>query len=531
MSSVQPLASTSLSKLLDDAWNLINDRNVAKAVATCQHINRQFPTSAEGWFATSFLTFQLRQTDQALTAIEQAIKLQPQQPRWQLHKAHTLLLQGDRDAAWLLAEQLAGQRYQEVELCAELALVLNKLNQYPLAIEYYQHALALAPKDAQLYFNLAAIQRYTGDLDAAEANLDQAIALNPYDYEAYLQRSSLRQQTSENNHVEQLLALLEKEIHQPIGKAQVCYALAKEYEDLKQYAASFEYLTLGAKSRRANMRYELQHDLETLIKIASVFDQQFFEQSPLGCSNDEAIFVLGLPRTGSTLIERIISSHDDVYSAGELNDFALQMMAHAQKLTKTPPKTRTELVELTSQLDFASLGEDYIKSTRPHTGQQSKFIDKLPLNSLYVGLIHCALPKAKLIYVKRNPLDTIYAIYKQLFTNGYPFSYDLNELTEYYIAHYQLMEHWKTVLPNVIYEVNYEDVVTDVAGQAKALLEYCQLDWQAQCLEFHHNKAAATTASASQVRQGIYTSSAGKWRHYQQELSAVKQRLEQAGIL
>jgi hypothetical protein len=191
---------------------------------------------------------------------------------------------------------------------------------------------------------------------------------------------------------------------------------------------------------------------------------------------------------------------------------------------------RDELVRLSAELDFKKLGEAYISSTRPFTGHTARFIDKLPLNYLYVGLIHLALPNAKVINLKRNPLDTCYAIYKQLFVDAYPFSYDLEELGRYYVAYHQLMEHWHVVLPGVIHTVGYEDLVSDIESESRPLLEFCGLDWQPQCLKFHESKDASTTASTVQVRQPVYQSSVGKWRDYEKQMQPIVKILQQAGV-
>ena len=377
---------------------------------------------------------------------------------------------------------------------------------------------------------MASIERYQGFLDLAEQHLTQAISLNPHDYEAYLLRSSLKKQTEQQNHIPQLQQLLSKEIKHPIAKAQLLYALAKEQEDLSLFSQSFQSLKLGATTRRSHMRYDLNHDLTTLNQIVKTFDASLFQENHDAFDYNEAIFILGLPRTGSTLVERVISNHSDVHSSGELNNFALCMMDEVKKVATAPPKSKAELIALTRNINFKALGESYIKSTRPETSQTAHFIDKLPLNSLYIGLIHLALPKAKIIHVTRHPLDTCYSIYKQLFTNGYPFSYDLKELAHYYIEHHKMMQHWLKVLPNVIHQVAYEDVVNDLTGEAKKLISYCKLDWQSKCNDFENNAAPSTTASASQVRQKIYQKSKGQWRNYQQELLPIKQLLEQAGI-
>ena len=540
-------SSQDANKALNNLWDLINSRRVTEAVTACQQFNQQYQGNANGWYASSFLYFQLKKFDQALELIGHAIKVDAVTPDWQLHKAHTLLMMANIAEAQTITDALVQHQYQDIEFCAELALVLNKMSNFDQSIEFYQQAIGLLNdqgqetkhKKAQLCFNVASIQRYQGDIDGAKISLNMAISLNKWDFEAYLLRASLNKQTLKENHIAELEELVNQDINNPVGKAQLCYALAKEYEDIANYENSFASLVLGAKCRRENMRYDVSHDIATIKQIIQNFDCSFFtsksnEQQPV-CANNEAIFVLGLPRTGSTLVERIITNHNEVINAGELNNFALQMVEQVKvmvnKLAMPAPKSKLALVSLTKQLDFSKLGQAYIDSTRNNTGQSAHFVDKLPLNSLYVGLIHLALPSAKVIHVKRHPLDTCYAIYKQLFTNGYPFSYDLNELGQYYIAHHQLMQHWQDVLPEgAIYNIAYEDLLDDIENEAKLLMDHCQLPWQAQCIDFEKNTAPSTTASASQVRQGLYKTSQGKWRHFQQQLAPLKAQLEQAGI-
>ncbi|MCJ8271837.1 MAG: sulfotransferase [Psychrosphaera sp.] len=547
-----------LDSLLDKAWHFINLQKVEQAVAACKQLNQHYPNSADGWFASSFLAFQLRNAQQALVMIDKAVALEPQNARWQLHKAHTLLIFGDKAAALTIATALTDKNYTDVDFCAELALVLNKLSSFALAARYYQQAIDLAaglPSNresenaqtlGQLYFNLGSIQRYLGDIEAAGHSLDKAIELNPTDDEAYLLRSSLVRQTEQSNHITALENRLKQPIKNPLAKAQLYYALAKENEDLQRYTHSFAALSAGAAARRQNMRYEVNSDLSTIDKIIDVYDQSAFNESTVGHSSAAAkssaapIFILGLPRTGSTLVERIVSQHSEVLSAGELNHFAVEMMAQVKNIAiqaksqgqdkEQGPDAKQALVTQTRQLDFAQLGQDYLEKAQSETAPSAHFIDKLPLNSLYAGLIHLALPQAKIIYVKRHPLAACYAIYKQLFTNGYPFSYDLKELASYYIAHHKLMNHWRKVMPGVIYDVAYEDIVANVDIQAKGLISYCGLEWQAQCSAFEQNTAPSTTASATQVRQGIYKGSIHQWRNYESQLATVKTMLEQAGI-
>jgi len=192
--------------------------------------------------------------------------------------------------------------------------------------------------------------------------------------------------------------------------------------------------------------------------------------------------------------------------------------------------SRDEMVASTASLDFKQLGDLYVDSTRPFTGKTKRFIDKMPLNYLYVGLIHLALPQSKIINLQRDPMDTCYAIYKQLFVDAYPFSYDLEELASYYVAYHRLMEHWNKVLPGVIHTVTYEELVGDIETKTRQLLEACELDWQPQCLKFYENTSASTTASTAQIREPAYKSSVGKWRNYADQLQPVAEILRKAGI-
>jgi hypothetical protein len=275
----------------------------------------------------------------------------------------------------------------------------------------------------------------------------------------------------------------------------------------------------------------VERDLETIRAIRNTFSGEVFADASDGNDNAEPIFILGMPRTGTTLVERILACHTEVFAAGELNNFAAQLMTMLRSQNIDKKVSRDELVRLSAKLDFKRLGESYVNSTRPFTGKTPRFIDKMPLNYLYVGLIHLALPNARIINLQRDPMDTCYAIYKQLFVDAYPFSYDLEELAKYYVAYHQLMRHWSKVLPGVIHTVIYEHLVNDLEAETRQLLDFCGLDWQPQCLEFYASKEASTTASTVQVRQPVYQSSVGKWRNYEQQLQPVVDILRQGGVL
>jgi tetratricopeptide (TPR) repeat protein len=518
----------------DQVLQLIKQAKMKQAVAACQQLNSRFPQFTSGWYTASQLATKLGNPTMALRAIEKALRLEPSEKRWLLQQAFCLMALGQTAPAREIALSLDKHPLNCGYQCASMGLLLSRLGLHSSALRHYQQAIRLEPEIGEHYYNVATLHRFMGNFSAAETALDSALEKNPEDFDAYKLRADLRKQTPHSNHIASLELALEKYAGRPRAIVQLHYALAKELEDIEQWQQSFGHLQRGAASRRKLMRYDVQGDLDTMAEIGKVYGASLFQGQICGDDSSEAIFILGMPRTGSTLLERILGSHSDVFCAGELNNFALQMMKSVQDLSKHSdehsPLTKTQRVERSAAIDFSELGKRYIASTRPATGLQSRFIDKMPANFLYAGLIHLALPQAKIIHVKRHPLDCCYAIYKNLFADAYPFSYQIEELAAYYGAYEQLMAHWHCVMPGVIYDIYYEDLVGDVEGQSRKLLEHCNLQWQEQCLTFYNNTSVSTTASASQIRQPVYNSSVGKWRHFAAELSPLAGMLREAGV-
>lgn len=505
-----------------------------EAIASCRQLNSRYPGLASGWYTASQLAGKLGNHRGAVEAIERAIELEPGNSKWQLQKAASLMRAGHPEQARPLLLQLDKIQLGSGFQCSLLALQLSRLELHERALHHYQRAIRLEPKVGEHHYNIASVHRFLGNFEAAERSLDRAIELNPGDFEAYKLRSDLRTQTPERNNVVSLEAALS---HRPSATGSEVYlnfALAKELEDLGEWHRSFSHLEAGAKARRKRMRYDIQGDIDTMAQIANSYSADRLGETSGGDDNNEAIFVLGMPRTGTTLVERIIASHSEVTSAGELNNFALQMSGATRRLLPPDSASRKlsklELVKLSTGLGFARLGSDYIKSTRPLSGRTPRFIDKMPLNFLYIGLIRQALPNAKLVHLTRHPLDTCYAIYKNLFSDAYPFSYSLEETGRYYAAYRRLMGHWHTALPGCIYDQSYEALVSNLNKECVDLLRYCGLPWEDACLNFHKNAQASTTASATQVRQQVYSTSINKWHHYRDELAPLIRTLEKEGV-
>jgi predicted TPR repeat methyltransferase len=519
------------AELEAQVWARLERGDARAAIDVCERLNREHPDFASGWHTASQLAVKLGNASMALDAIRQARRIEPDNAIWSLQEARCLSRLGLTKDLAAAVQALERRRFATAYENAGLGLLLTELGRRADALRYYERAVQLEPADARHHYNLASLQRTLGDFQKAEENFNKTISLNPADYEAWKLRSELRKQTAEDNHVAELEALLEEGIDDAKGVANVCYALAKELEDLDESGRSFAYLERGASARRRQMQYDLQRDLDTIATIRRVFSRERLAELGPGIDNDEPIFVLGMPRTGTTLVERILGCHSDVQAAGELPDFAVQMMKLVRAQAAGQKMARDDLVELSAEIDYARLGRAYVDNARPAEATARHFVDKLPLNYLYVGLIHAALPNARIIHVQRDPMDTCYAIFKTLFVDAYPFSYDLEEMAHYYVAYRELMAHWHAVLPGVMLSVQYEDLVSDTETESKRLLDYCNLEWQPEVLDFHSSPEASTTASTVQVRQRVYTSSVGRWRDYEQQLQPVVGILREAGIV
>jgi hypothetical protein len=308
------------------------------------------------------------------------------------------------------------------------------------------------------------------------------------------------------------------------------FALAKELEDLGEYRSSFAQLHSACQSYRSSLRYEVSGDTAVLDELRSIHTRTSLDRIKSRSDNAEAVFIVGLPRSGTTLVDRILGSHGDVYSAGELGAFPAIAIAAVNAIAKRPVN-KLMFAGVALGLDFGQLGVDYLQATRPRTGHTPRFTDKRPLNCLYAGLIHAALPNARFIALRRNPMDVCYAMYKTLFAAEYPFTYDLGDLAHYYLAWDRLMRHWEDTLGDSWLTIHYEELVGDPEAVSRRMLAHCGLAWDARCLDYHSGSAAVTTASAVQVRRRINSDSVGKWRHYANELAPLARSLEEGGAL
>jgi tetratricopeptide (TPR) repeat protein len=518
------------NELVDQIYRLMEQRDFQNAGKLCEQVTTRFPDFAEGWVAAAEFFLRVTKPQRALELALKAIRLDPENSNWMLLHARCLMECGNTQQMQDIVAKVAAKRSLTPHQHNELGMLLARIDDHAQAQDHYRLAVMALPGEIEFLFNLATSQRFLGDVKSAEKTLDKILSIDPTDHEAAAMRSSLRKQTADNNHVDKLKSTLASASLSPAGQVSFCYALAKELEDLEKYRESFAYLERGAKLRKSGMSYSVSTDVEIIQQIIRVFDAGFFAERRRGHESVEPLFIIGLPRSGTTLLERILGSHSKAYAAGELGHFGIELTKLTRQKMGAVKADRGQFITASAEIDFEALGGNYVQSTRPLTGHTAHFIDKLPFNYLYAGLIHQALPGARIISLRRHPMDSCYSMYKQLFRDAYPFSYSQQDLAEYYIAYHQLMAHWENMMPGVIHTVCYEDLVNNTEGEARRVLAHCGLDWEEQCLDFHKSTAASTTASATQVRQKVYTSSVGKWRTYETELMPLRQKLEAAGI-
>lgn len=429
--------------------------------------------------------------------------------------------------ARLVAAQASASDPTNPAIQAAAAQAFAHAGAYDQAVVHWKRASALAPANADIVIALGKALEATGDVAGAKNAFRRAIALSPNNADAYYSLVHIERQSPLNHHIEALKRIFALPSPDGVTAMQAGHALARTYEDFGQLSESFLWLGRAKAIRGRLNPYAAQRE-----RAAAEAAMAAAAGQANGDPSEEPIFVVGLPRTGTSLVDRILSMHPAVTSAGELNNLTQLVKAAVDTGDSLPLDAAS--IDAVARVDMAALGRAYIESTRPVTGQTARFVDKMPINYLLAGIISRALPNARIVSLVRDPMDACLSLYRQMFLTDKPYynySYDLANTARAYALQARVLTHWRAVLPPDRYlEVRYEDIVADLDAQARRLIAFCGLDWDARCLSFHENRSAIATPSASQVRQPLYKSSIGRWKKYGALMDPVRNVLVREGI-
>ena len=427
--------------------------------------------------------------------LETLLKLEPHNRHYKTLYTSTIVGLGEHEKAVTLYRELLEDAPQPEDLHLSIAHSLKAIGKQQQCIEAYRAAAAARPSFGDAYWSLANLKTYRfTDLEITH----------------------MREEESAPG------------VAAP-DRYHLCFALGKALEDRAQYAASWEYYERGNSLKRAESRYRPEILETNTRKQIQVFTRAFLAQrESFGVAGADPIFILGLPRAGSTLLEQILASHSLVEGTQELADIPRMVLALQDRVPDLDnPRYPGVLAGMKAQ-DFLELGEKYLADTRVYRTGKPFFIDKMPNNFRHIGLIHLMLPNAKIIDARREPMACCFGNLKQLFANGQEFTYSIQDIARYYRTYLDLMQHWDTVLPRRVLRVEHESVVDDLEGNVRRILDFCGLDFEPACVEFHKTARSVRTASSEQVRQPIFREGLDQWRHYEPWLLPLKDALGDA---
>ena len=435
-----------------------------------------------------------------------------------------MFAQAQQQAERLVAADPANRSYLTVE-----ALACVGLGQHERAIGLYRRLLPGAAQPAELHLSIAHSLKTLGRQAEAVAEYHAAAAAREGYGDAWWSLANLKTYRFATHELEQMRAAEAAATTSAVDRYHLCFALGKALEDGQQYPASFEYYLRGNALKRAESPYRPETvELNTRLQIEVCTRELFERRQGSGAPAADPIFIVGLPRSGSTLVEQILASHSAVEGTHELADVPRIVADLRGRESGTDDPRYPAVLAQMSAADFRRLGEKYLADTRSYRTGKPRFIDKMPNNFRHIGLIHLMLPNARIIDARREPMACCFGNFKQLFAKGQEFTYSIDDIARYYRTYLELMRHWNRVLPGRLLRVQHEDLVDDLEGTVRRLLGYCDLAFEPQCLEFHRTERSVRTASSEQVRQPLYREGLEQWRHYEPWLGALRAALGDA---
>jgi tetratricopeptide (TPR) repeat protein len=516
-----------LQQLLNKGFNALSQGNIKEASNCCQQALQIKPDLVHAHFLVGLIALDAKDRRTAFQAFSSVTQLDEKHVAAWAQLAKLFMTDGQvnrADAALQKAKSISTKEPMVHDL---IGTTLSLMGDYQDAGESFLKANQYQADHPPFMLNYANNMIYHGDNDEAQVILNNIVTIQENSPQAHWALSSATK-AKNTTHIAQMQKLIQNETQSDRSLAFYHYAIGKQFEDLESWDDAFDAIANGAKARRNTIEFDEASEIAMFEFIEKNYTRDWFDSLGEGNPDSSPIFVLGQPRTGTTLVERIITSHSQVHSAGELQQFGLAIRRLSGH--QDPKRFTSEYFEKAQRLDPAKIGALYLKTIGKTVGDTPHFVDKLPQNYLLIPLILKALPNAKIVHLTRNPMDACFASYKQLFADAYLHSYDQAEMARHHARYRHLMSIWRKRFPNSFYDISYEATANDLEPNARALIEFLGLPWEDACLNFHQQKTAVATASASQVREPAHTRSINRWKKYQSNLTVMIDTLSQHGV-
>ena len=511
-----------LREQIQSVVDIYKSGNLSKAELLAKNLINNNPKIVFLYNLLGLILVEQKKTEQAMIYYEKGVKIDP---------SYGMIY---NNIGLLLFENKTKDNIKKVENLYKKAITLdNKIpephnnlgNLYDFidkideAINCYKKAIDINPRFAYAHHNLGSAYVSIGKFEDAKKHFKESLKLNPNFMVTHRSLSRITKYNVNNEHFHELKKIYKNiSIEDSKNRIELSFALGKAYEDTKNFDKSFAHYKEANFLARKKIDFSLKLEKEKFKKIKSLYNKNLYDKyENSGCLDQSPIFIIGMPRSCTTLVEQILSSHSKVYGAEEV-DFIPYLIK--KNFGDNNLRLFFEGIENFEKSSLKKIGEEYIIKMKEISKGSDRSTDKLPINFLYVGFIKLILPKSKIIHCFRNSKDNCLSIFKNQFNSGkIKFAYDMNEITEYYNLYNDLMLYWNNLLPNFIYDIKYEKLISDTKTEIKKLLNYCDLDWSEACLNFHKNKRSIKTASEAQVRNKIYRSSIDSWKNYEKYLN------------
>lgn len=514
-----------LPKALLSAGDLINQGKLLKAEALCRKFLKVNPTNPNGMQLLADLATRFGSYEDAELLLSSAMEIAPDNHQLHIDLINVLRRRQKFNEALSAANELYHKQPDNPQFQSLLAVEKMQLGNYDEAVELFDKILTTQAHDPITLTSKGHALKTMGEQGESINCYRQASLLGHG--EAYYSLANLKTYSFSEEEVQAMDKLLLQKHLNNSDRIHIEFALGKAHEDREDFKLSFAHYKKGNAAKKSTSNYNAEDMGEELSAQAHYFSSELFKQRlNQGCDKPDPIFIVGLPRAGSTLLEQILSSHSLVDGTLELPNILTYVSELRKQAKQQGLDNYLDILNNNSAAELAELGQRYLDETQIHRINAPFFIDKMPNNFRHIGLIKLILPNAKIIDARRHPMACCFSGFKQLFAEGQEFSYHLNDIAQYYKDYTQLMSHWDHVIPGQVLKVNYESVVANIEAEVHRLLDYCQLPFEAQCIEFYKTQRAVRTASSEQVRQPIYQQGLDQWVNYEAELEELKQSLK-----